>query len=810
MDVTARAASHRTTPDHRITEGTEVSPDERERVDDDIHSRPSRRADRSVQRAVAATLTALLSLTLVPVTGTAPAAAINDVCADLYDIVSEVDPADLPGGDLDDVLDERISSYEYENPAEPLRSIQEPSAEFLEDYDTNYQRYQSGTEDHFYRRWKAYLVERQAAIDAWEEGGQQGPRPAVRPWSHWRNNYIPNQANDARGKAYERVTARRLGLGGRNWICQDENLTQGRRYDAVNRDARIIYEFKSSSRIDPVQLENDRRMRQQGWSVRYVFGRKPSATTVRMLRDAGIGHSVMRSTGIQTNRSRPGGTSLTPNPQRPSGGPVHQIAGQSGRNAADAREANRVQAGFERETRRVGEGPRRPGGIDWTTLELRYVSEDPGEDRIDYAFSADDLPDDGEENPGWGGEAALDLSSDALFTWLALDPSSFWVNLNPDTPDTVIDETLATTDAGRVLLEADLALKRANTELMNPASTTGAEFWESLERGPDGTPCFDSYRIWIEPQPASVRANGDELYILDAPLRVEVERMDISTPGPGGPGCTAPEEVLQANYELQQELVRPALEDVVNTAPQFADLRRVYTARVAAEWIRQRDARRPGAFHDVIGTGDVSRWPARTEWDPQAVFDEYVEDFQTIQYRYEWEDEGGTFWVEVGGGVDFARAPRDDVGAARFAEEHPALPEAVRDSTADAVSYADTDSSWLGGGTFEEAQEPPGEPTDPPDPPGGGSDDPPGGGSDDPPGGGGDDEGPGGAAPVDNDLPWQPEQGGPAQELYDPPVGALPQTGYAGMGLVPTALGLILAGLGLLWTGSRLRLRRDE
>jgi hypothetical protein len=68
----------------------------------------------------------------------------------------------------------------------------------------------------------------------------------------------------------------------------------------------------------------------------------------------------------------------------------------------------------------------RPGGIDFTTLELRYVAVDGGQ--VSYSFNAQNAAD---EIHSYGGLAAGQLSSDALFTWLALPESSFWVNLNP-------------------------------------------------------------------------------------------------------------------------------------------------------------------------------------------------------------------------------------------------------------------------------------------------------------------------------------------------------------------------------------------
>lgn len=79
-----------------------------------------------------------------------------------------------------------------------------------------------------------------------------------------------------------------------------------------------------------------------------------------------------------------------------------------------------------------------PGGIDFSSLELRYVSDKGG--GLGYAFRAPATT--APADPAAGLETARQ-SSDAFFTWLALPPQSFWVNLNPSQPDRIIDPQLA-------------------------------------------------------------------------------------------------------------------------------------------------------------------------------------------------------------------------------------------------------------------------------------------------------------------------------------------------------------------------------
>ncbi|MCX4845590.1 hypothetical protein [Streptomyces sp. NBC_00893] len=114
---------------------------------------------------------------------------------------------------------------------------------------------------------------------------------------------------------------------------------------------------------------------------------------------------------------------------------------------------------------------------------------------------ADQMPDP-DNNPGFGGERRMQLSSDALFTWLALTPDKFWVNLNPDQPGKVMDAKFGKTDAGRVLLDADLLMKYDFSEALNPDKHAGGKlYWDTAPRR-NGIPCFPGTRFWIEPDEA--------------------------------------------------------------------------------------------------------------------------------------------------------------------------------------------------------------------------------------------------------------------------------------------------------------------
>ena len=119
---------------------------------------------------------------------------------------------------------------------------------------------------------------------------------------------------------------------------------------------------------------------------------------------------------------------------------------------------------------------------------------------------------------------ALTNSAADLRTWLVLDPSKFWVNLNPTQPDKIVDPQLGQTNAGRALLEADFAMKRTSSKMLDPDTSFGARYWRAF--GKSGSSCYTS-RFWIVPGDVQVREAGSSLYILKATLAVKAQSMHI-------------------------------------------------------------------------------------------------------------------------------------------------------------------------------------------------------------------------------------------------------------------------------------------
>jgi hypothetical protein len=333
------------------------------------------------------------------------------------------------------------------------------------------------------------------------------------------------------------------------------------------------------------------------------------------------------------------------------------------------------------------------GGVDLSTLGIRYLSDDPGSGGVRYSFSARPAAP-GHAQDGGDGLDALTNSTADLRTWLVLDPSRFWVNLNPTEPDRIVDAQLGRTNAGKALLEADLRMKHTEGRLIDPNTPLGARYWKALA-GPTDKVCYSS-RLWIVPGDVEVREDGSSLYILKATLHVKAEAQHIG----GGYGCDSDPASDARGERLEQTMLVPKVEEAVNTAPEYAPLRRAFLARVVAQWIR--DRHRTGhhtSFDDLIDSGDLGPAVLKDGWQPRQVFDSYVRSIRDKDFTYHQTMRvGGTRVVRTitYGGVDFSKLSSARLSAAQMNQRIPRLPQTVKASN-DRPAKAPDGSIWLGG-----------------------------------------------------------------------------------------------------------------
>lgn len=228
----------------------------------------------------------------------------------------------------------------------------------------------------------------------------------------------------------------------------------------------------------------------------------------------------------------------------------------------------------------------------------------------------------------------------------------------------------------------------------------GVQFWRELEALYGDRPdlaCF-SVRQWIVPLPATVYTDRDELYILDAPLTVKMQSEFVG--GLPGGGCPQHDQAFETQKEeINKRLILPSVIHAVNTAPQFADLRRVYLSRVAAAWFRARHAGDRTPVGRIAGSGDIGRWPSTIPWNPLDVFNRYLHSVRhgewTVNRRVRVNGHDYVLST-VFGGVDFSRTPRVRVSRRQFRARWPRLAGRVERSLHGRTTDAQGEV-WLGG-----------------------------------------------------------------------------------------------------------------
>ncbi|WP_244258277.1 LPXTG cell wall anchor domain-containing protein [Streptomyces sp. Tu 2975] len=712
--------------------------------------KPIRLRVRARLASAAAVVAALgLALTGLPgLTGEADAAPMpakpldkGIPCKDYFDLADDLQAiAELPEFDASRAK-AHWDTYDYVNPGKQWDGLERPSEEDIDRLkDLEKQPPKSQPKDRIYWAW---LAARESNPGTWDD------------WSHWRDvRLIRNSGNDPRGKAFEKKVIKDHGLIGPEWICQkevefkdpDTGKTHRRQLDAYNTKTKQILEIKSNGQPDPKQRPKDIAWsKDKNWrqsSMKYVYGQpqeKSAATLKQELSKNAPGRVTEYNYRSDKVEKAPGGgvraksTNMQPPGKPPTtGGGANDLIRESRANPkAMAEFLNKKNAA---DPSRLS--PRGAGGVDFTTLDLRYVGKPVKGEGLDYGFSATEDP---EEKSGWGGKEKAQLISDAFLTWLALTPDKFWVNLNPDEPNRVMDAQFGKTDAGRILLEADLRMKHDFFKAMDPKTDLGKRFWASLPKV-NGRPCFAGIRNWIEPKTATVREQDGGIYILDAPLKLESTPQDFTSDPGGDQICDPTEAERDQAQQVIDRMIVPEVEKTINTAPQYADLRRVHTARVAAEWIRLQDAKTPTDYRAIINSNDVSSWPLRApnqNWDKNELFKKYRDIFLNGEFQYDVDTDEGVM-VYIVGGVDFSKQPKRNISKTEFTTGHSNLPRQTQTSVKTLTDNAkdddgnvlllggNTTSTDTGGGGDEPGPDPtptptpaePGGPTDRPTTPG--------------------------------------------------------------------------------------------
>ncbi|MDD5155810.1 MAG: twin-arginine translocation signal domain-containing protein, partial [Candidatus Omnitrophica bacterium] len=268
-------------------------------------------------------------------------------------------------------------------------------------------------------------------------------------------------------------------------------------------------------------------------------------------------------------------------------------------------------------------------------LHLRYLDYDSQKNNFKLLLDKGDLKD---IKAGLVQDSTRKLM-EYFFVGLALPNDSFWVNLRPDSPDNVIDPFLAQTDVGRILLEADLQLKKDTARMTSPETKEGKEYWNKLYKKAEELLGYDNVTIptltrpWIVPGEIIIRETPTNAYIYKANLKVMLEQdylKDSAVYKFDDPRLKVLNEYAS---QLIRELIIPKLTKEINTAKRYASLRQVYCSLILAQWFKQRFRAQDNQYSRLLDTRDLNGLTSKEPWSKATYFNDYQKSFKNGEYN---------------------------------------------------------------------------------------------------------------------------------------------------------------------------------
>ncbi|MDD5155540.1 MAG: hypothetical protein PHF11_03540, partial [Candidatus Omnitrophica bacterium] len=267
--------------------------------------------------------------------------------------------------------------------------------------------------------------------------------------------------------------------------------------------------------------------------------------------------------------------------------------------------------------------------------QLRYFSYDNLNNQFRILVDKGDVK-------GLEGQKLQESSRKLLSYFLigvTLPNDCFWVNLRPDSPNDIIDGFLAQTDVGKVLLEADLQLKKDTAQFTSPQTPEGKQYWDKLYRkagelfGAENITIPTLTRPWIVPGEVIIRQDQGSAYVYKATLKVLLEQDYLK--GSAAYNFSDPRLKVLNEYSSQliRELIIPKLNKEVNSAKRYASLRQVYHSIILARWFKGRFAGESGLYASLIDKKNLNGLMSANDWSKTAYFKEYQKSFKNGEYN---------------------------------------------------------------------------------------------------------------------------------------------------------------------------------
>ncbi|TAN62754.1 hypothetical protein EPN16_00900, partial [bacterium] len=268
-------------------------------------------------------------------------------------------------------------------------------------------------------------------------------------------------------------------------------------------------------------------------------------------------------------------------------------------------------------------------------LHLRSLGYDNGQNNFRLLLDKGDL-----KNPR---KPELEETTKTLlnyfFVGITLPNDAFWVNLRPDAEDNIIDPGLEATDVGRILLEADLQLKKDTAKFTSPETPEGKEYWDKLYQkagellGAENVTIPTLTRPWIVPGEIIIRETKDNAYIYKATLKVMLEQDYLKNSAVYNFKDARLKTLNEYASQLIREKILPKLTKEINTSKRYAPLRQVYYSLILAQWFKSRLYGKGGLYSWLIDKGNLQGLTSKILWSKTTYFQAYQKSFKDGEYN---------------------------------------------------------------------------------------------------------------------------------------------------------------------------------